>query len=89
MAGDEMRRIDELNTQGTQDCNRVCHDRRLRIFGELELFFGSVAHEPKQALPKRLVDLIEHIAGGTARASQRHAHADRLAALSRKNECAH
>ena len=39
--------------------------------------------------PERLVDLLEHVARGAAGFGQRRAHADRLAALPRKKECAH
>ena len=50
---------------------------------------GPVAHQPEQVLAERLVDLVEHVARGAARLGQRGAHADRLAALPRKKECAH
>ena len=65
------------------------HDRRLRIFGELELVVRPFAHQPEQVLAERLVDLVEHVLRGPARLGERGAHADRLAALPRKNECAH
>ena len=39
--------------------------------------------------PSASIDLFEHIARGAARLGERGAHADRLAALPRKKECAH
>ena len=65
------------------------HDRRLRIFGELELLVRTFAHQPEQVLAERLVDLVEHILRGPARVGERRAHPDRLAALPRENERAH
>ena len=65
------------------------HDRRLRILGELELLVGTFAHQPEQVLAERLVDLVEHVLRGPARIGERRAHADGLASLSGKNECAH
>ena len=50
---------------------------------------GPVAHQPEQILAERLVDFVEHVAGGPAGLGERGAHADRLAALPRKKECAH
>src|SRR5690242_7709100 len=65
------------------------HDRRLRIFGQLQLVVRPLAHQPEQVRPKRLVDLVEHVSRGPARLGERRAHANGLAALSRKKECAH
>ena len=55
----------------------------------LQLLLRPFAHQPEEVLAERLVDLVEHVARGAAGLGQRGAHADRLAALSRKKECAH
>ena len=60
------------------------HDCRLRIFRELELLIGSFAHQPKQVLSQRLVDLVEHVLRGPARPRQDCAHPDDLASLTRE-----
>ena len=65
------------------------HDRRLRILRQLQLIVRTFAHQPEQVLAQRLVDFVENVLRGSARLRERRAHADRLAALPRKNECAH
>ncbi len=64
--GDEVRGLGELNAaipgQHREHRDRVRHDRRLRILGQLELVVGPLAHQPEQMLAQRLVDLVEHIA---------------------------
>ena len=57
------------------------HDRRLGIFGELELVLRPVPHQPEQVLAERLIDFVENVVRGSARFGERGAHADRLAAL--------
>src|SRR6185437_7257061 len=46
-------------------------------------------HQLRQALRERIVYFLENLAGGRERIGERLAHADRLAALTGKNECAH
>jgi len=65
------------------------HNRRLGIFGELEIVLRSLAHQLEQVLAKRLVNLAERVSSGLARIGQRCPHADRLAALTGKKKCAH
>src|SRR5689334_19001502 len=65
------------------------HDCGLRVLGKLELVVRPLAPQPEQILAERLVDLVEHVLRAPARPGQRGAHPDRLAALPRKNECAH
>jgi hypothetical protein len=67
----------------------VRHDRRLCIFGELELLVRSLAHQPEEIPAKRFVDLVEHVARGPAGPGECRAHPDRLTALTRENERAH
>ncbi len=43
----------------------------------------------EQALRERVVDFLENLASGNERIGERLAHADRLATLSRKDECTH
>ena len=50
---------------------------------------GPSAISRGQLLAERLVHLLEHGAGLPARLGERLAHADRLAPLPRKDECAH
>ena len=64
------------------------HDRGLRVFGEHEIALRPFPHQPREFLRQRVVDFLEHFARGRERIGQRLAHADRLAALSGKNECA-
>ena len=93
MAGDELRRLAQLDAafpgQRREHRQRMRHDRGLRIFGQLELVFRPLAHQPEQVLAERLVDLLEHVAGRAAGLGERRAHADRLAALPGKKKCAH
>ena len=93
VAGDEARgplKIDPaVPGQRAIDGERIRHDRRLGIFGELELVLRTVPHQTEQVLAERLIDFMENIVRGSACLGERGAHADRLAALSRKNECAH
>ena len=93
MPGDELRRFFQRNPAfaGQRGVNRqrMGHNRRLGIFGEPEFLVRPLAHQLEQALAKRLIDLAEHVAGSGAGFGQGGAHADRLAALSRKKECAH
>ena len=51
--------------------DRMRHDRRLRILGELELVLRPLAHQPEQVLAERLVDFVEHVRArpGSRRAS--------------------
>ena len=67
----------------------IGHDRRLRIFGQGQFFGRAFAHQLEQILLQRVIDFLENFAGGAAGLGKRLAHADRLAALSRKNKCAH
>ncbi len=93
MARDELRGLVErhaaLNGQRAEHRQRMSHDRRLRIFGQLEVVLRPLAHQLEQVLPQGLVDLAEYVAGGGAGLGKGRAHADRLAALSRKQKCAH
>jgi hypothetical protein len=65
------------------------HDRGLSIFGELQLILRPLSHKAEEILAQSLIDLVKNIPGRSARIRERGAHADGLAALSRKNECAH
>src|SRR3569623_480312 len=67
----------------------IGHDRGLRIGSELELVLGTLGHQLREALSKRLVDFLEDFAGGGAGGGKRGAHADRLAALPGEDESAH
>ena len=93
VAGDEARSLRKLHAaflrQRGEDGHRMGHDRGLGIFREPQVIVRPIAHEAEEVLAERLVDLREHVSRCAARFGQRGAHADRLAALSRKKECAH
>src|SRR3546814_12234189 len=69
--------------------DRVRHDRRLGVFGEGQLVLRPLAHQLEETLAECLVDLLKHFAGVARSLGKRLAHADRLTALTRKDECAH
>ena len=75
--------------QHAQRCNCIGHDRGLGIFRKSQLIFRAFGHQAEKLLPQRIVDFFENLPGNHAGIGQRLAHADRLATLPRKNECAH
>jgi hypothetical protein len=75
--------------QYAQRRDGIRHDRRLRVLGQCQITLWPVAHDTEQMLAQRLVDFLKHMFRMAARLRQRLAHADRLAALPRKDECAH
>ena len=93
VAGDEVRRLGKIDAaflrQRSEYRHRMRHDRRLRIFREPQVLVRPVAHQAEEVLSERFVDLVEDVARGAAGLGQSGAHADGLAALSRKKECAH
>ena len=68
--------------------HRGRHDGRLRIFREQELIIRSLPHQAGEILLQGFVHFLEQFAGGGERLSQRLAHADGLASLAGKDECA-
>src|SRR5688572_31680520 len=44
--------------------------RRLGVLGQRQLLVGPFAHDPRQLLPERFVDFLEHLARGGAGARQ-------------------
>ena len=64
------------------------HDRGLGVFGEGQIAFRAFPHQPRQLLRQRVIDFLEDFARRRERIGQGLAHADGLAALSGKNECA-
>ena len=68
MASDKLRHAREIDADGPQYRERMGHDGWLRIFGELELVLGAIAHQSEQILPERLIYLVEDIARRAARA---------------------
>src|SRR4030095_17077775 len=93
MTSDELGRVAKLDAasprQRREYGNRMRHDRRLGVFRQLELVLRPLAHQLDQILPKRLINLGEHIVRRAARLRESCAHADGLAALPGKKECAH
>src|SRR5690606_38743402 len=69
--------------------DRIRHDRGLGVLGEGQFVLRPLAHQLEEMLAERLVDLLKHLAGCRRSLGERLAHADRLAALTRKDECAH
>ena len=72
-----------------QGRNGIGHDGRLGIFGERQLIFRAFGHQAEQRLAQRLIDFLKHLPRNGTGIGQRLAHADGLAALTRKNKCAH
>ncbi len=62
------------------------HQRRLGVLGEGEVLDRTFLHQPEQSLIQRVVDFLEHLAGGREGLGQLGAHADSLAALAGKGE---
>ncbi|GAA3907742.1 hypothetical protein GCM10022276_27700 [Sphingomonas limnosediminicola] len=93
MPGDEIRSLRKVDAtvfrEGAEYGDRMRHNRGLRIFSELQLIVGAIAHEAKQVLAERFVDFLKHVLRGPARLGERCAHTNGLAALPRKNESAH
>ena len=75
--------------QHPQGRNCIRHNRGLCVFGQRQVAFRPFAHQLEKILPQRVVNLLKHGARGDACFGERLAHANGLAALSRKNECAH
>ena len=72
-----------------QHGDRMRHQRRLGVLGEGELFGRALEHQPRQLLPQRVVDLLEHLARGGEGGREIAPHADRLAALAGEDERVH
>jgi len=89
IAAQILQRLAAVLFHDPQGRNRVGHDSRLRILGQGQFVGGPLAHQLEQTLLQRVIDFLENFASGAARFGKRLAHADRLAALSRKNKCAH
>jgi hypothetical protein len=66
----------------------MCHDCGLRILCQGEVGFRAFTHQPEQVLAERFVDFREGIARSPTCLGKRDAHADRLAALTRKEKSA-
>ena len=61
----------------------------LGVFGQRQLIFRPFGHQLVEALAQCLVNFLKNFAGNRAGVGKCFAHADRLAALSRKEECPH
>src|SRR3546814_1105449 len=79
-------RISDWSSDVCSSDLRIRHDRGLGIFGERQLVLGTFAHQLEQLLAERVVDFLKHLARVTRCLGERLAHADRLAALTRKDE---
>ena len=66
--------------------DRDRHERGLRVPGEREFALLTLEHEARKALAEGLVDLLKHRAGGRKRIVKVAAHADRLGALTGKDD---
>jgi len=85
MAGDEAGAADvdaELDLQRAGGGQRNGHQGGLGVLGQRQLVLGPLAHQDRQLLAQRLVDLGIDLAGRGEGVGQGRAHADRLAALS-------
>jgi hypothetical protein len=93
MARDKLGLVDQpdaaLLLQHAQCGDRISHDRGLSVFGEHELIVRTLGHQPVEILSERIVHLLKYLARGEARIRKGFPHADGLAALPRKDICAH
>jgi hypothetical protein len=92
MAGDVTRqrrqRLAAVLFQDAGDGHAHRHQGGLGILGQDEVRFGPFAHQFRQVLFQRLVDLVEHIAGRDEGQGEVGPHADGLGSLPRKDESA-
>src|SRR5690348_12947964 len=65
------------------------HECRLGVLCQRELALWSLEHEPGELLFQGVVHLLEGVARHREGRGQITPHADRLGALSRKNQCPH
>lgn len=78
-----------LAFQHAQGRDGICHDCRLRIFGQRQRVLRPFAHQAKKIVAQCVVNFLKNLARNRTRLGQRATHAQCLAALARKNECAH
>ena len=88
MARQAGERLAAVLLQDAHDRDADRHQRRLGVLGEDQVGFRPFAHQFRQILLQRLVDLLEDVAGGGEGVGQVDAHADGLGSLSRKDESA-
>ena len=72
----------ELDLQDADSGQRHRHQGGLGILGQGKLVLGPLAHQHRQLLAERLIDLGIDLACRGKGVGERHPHADRLAALS-------
>jgi hypothetical protein len=78
-----------LALQHPQHRERHRHQRRLRVLGQGELLDRAGEHQLGELLLQRVVDLLEHGAGGRERGREVPSHAGELASLTREDEGVH
>jgi hypothetical protein len=92
MTGNETRVLGKIEPafglQHANDRHARCHDRGLRIFGQDKIALRSFPHSLRQALTQRVIDFLKNLARRRERLGECLAHADSLASLSGKDECA-
>jgi hypothetical protein len=88
VAGQAGERLAAVLLQDTHHGNADRHQRRLGVLGQDQVGFGPFAHQFRQILLQRLVDLVKDVPGGGEGPGQVDPHADGLGSLSRKDESA-
>jgi hypothetical protein len=73
--------------QHPNDCHARGHNRGLRIFGQDKIIVRSFPHQFAEPLPEGFVNLLKNVACCWERLGKGLAHANRLAALPRKDKC--
>ena len=91
MAGDEPAELrDRAAARGlerAQRRDRGRHQGGLGVLGQAQPLVGPFEDQAAQRLAERRVDLLEHRSGRRHRGEQGLAHADRLRALAREDQC--
>ena len=93
MSRDKIRLVSKSNAnlflKNTENRDGIGHDRRLGVLGQGQDLIWTIAHDARELLPQRIVNFLENLTRGGAGFGQIGTHANLLAALSGKNECAH
>ena len=90
MTGDEGNLVLQHETAGFHDADRGHgdgHQSRLGVCGQREGLFRAVPHDLGELFAERVIDFLEDCTGLGKGVGEILAHADGLAALTRKGEC--
>ena len=79
----------EFPLEGPRDGQANGHQCGLRVFGKGQLVLWTVLHKGEELLAEGLIDLLKDLPRSAKGFGEVNTHADGLAALTRKQECAH